>query len=64
MAKALHPGHAADAGLMAALAAAAGVTGSLESLHADKGFAAATSETSGDWGAPLTVSVPGRRSRA
>ncbi|CVI62969.1 MULTISPECIES: MmgE/PrpD family protein [Agrobacterium] len=49
MAKALHPGHAADAGLMAALAAAAGVTGSLESLHADKGFAAATSETSGDW---------------
>jgi len=49
MAKALHPGHAADAGLMAAMAAAAGVTGSLDSLHAENGFAAATSDTTGDW---------------
>lgn len=49
MAKALHPGHAADAGLMAAMAATAGVTGSLNSLHAENGFAAATSATTGNW---------------
>lgn len=49
MAKALHPGHAADAGILAAMAAGAGVTGSLDSLHATNGFAAATSETSGNW---------------
>lgn len=49
MAKALHPGHAADAGIMAAMAAAAGVAGSLDSLHAANGFAAATSDTSGQW---------------
>lgn len=49
MAKALHPGHAADAGLVAAMAAAAGVTGSLDSLHAENGFAAATSDTIGNW---------------
>lgn len=53
MAKALHPGHAADAGLLAAYAAAAGVTGSLESLHAAKGFAAATSTSPGDWSTAL-----------
>lgn len=53
MAKALHPGHAADAGLLAAYAAAAGVTGSTDSLHAPKGFAAATSVSSGDWDAAL-----------
>ncbi|WP_186418202.1 MmgE/PrpD family protein [Bosea sp. CS1GBMeth4] len=53
MAKALHPGHAADAGLLAAYAAAAGVTGSPESLHAAKGFAAATSASPGDWSAAL-----------
>lgn len=53
MAKALHPGHAADAGLLAAYAAAAGVTGSAESLHAAKGFAAATSASPGDWSAAL-----------
>lgn len=53
MAKALHPGHAADAGLMAAFAAAAGVTGSLDSLHAENGFAAATSQTTGNWTAAL-----------
>ncbi len=49
MAKALHPGHAAEAGMLAGLAAAHGVTGSFDSLHAAKGFAAATSATSGDW---------------
>lgn len=49
MAKALHPGHAADAGIMAAIAAGAGVTGSLDSLHAENGFAAATSDTTGRW---------------
>lgn len=49
MAKALHPGHAADAGILAGIAAAGGVTASLESLHGDKGFAAATSASSGDW---------------
>jgi 2-methylcitrate dehydratase PrpD len=51
MAKALHPGHAAEAGLLAALAAAAGVTGSLDSLHAPSGFAAATSDSTGNWSA-------------
>lgn len=49
MAKALHPGHAADAGILAGLAAAKGVTASLDSLHADKGYAAATSASCGDW---------------
>lgn len=49
MAKALHPGHAADAGILAGMAAANGVTASLDSLHGDKGFAAATSVSSGDW---------------
>lgn len=49
MAKSLHPGHAADAGILAAMAAAAGVTGSLDSLHAPNGFAAAMSETTGNW---------------
>jgi 2-methylcitrate dehydratase PrpD len=54
LAKALHPGHAADAGLMAAMAAAAGFSGSMNSLHADDGFAAATSDTSGDWKTALS----------
>ncbi|MGY6251034.1 MmgE/PrpD family protein [Bosea thiooxidans] len=53
MAKALHPGHAADAGLLAAYAAAGGVTGSVDSLHAAKGFAAATSASPGDWAIAL-----------
>jgi 2-methylcitrate dehydratase PrpD len=53
MAKALHPGHAADAGLMAAMAAVAGVTASLDSLHAEDGFAAATSDTIGNWASAL-----------
>jgi 2-methylcitrate dehydratase PrpD len=53
MAKALHPGHAAEAGMLAALAAARGVTGSLDSLHGSKGFAAATSASTGNWDAAL-----------
>ncbi len=53
MAKALHPGHAADAGILAGMAAAHGVTASLDSLHGDKGFAAATSASTGDWATAL-----------
>lgn len=53
MAKPLHAGHAADAGLMAGMAAAKGVTASLDSLHASNGFAAATSDSAGDWEAAL-----------
>ncbi|WP_041769469.1 MmgE/PrpD family protein [Ectopseudomonas mendocina] len=53
MAKALHPGHAADAGILAGIAAAGGVTASLDSLHGEKGYAAATSTTTGDWAAAL-----------
>lgn len=53
MAKPLHAGHAADAGILAGVAAAHGVTASLDSLHAPNGFAAATSDSSGDWEAAL-----------
>lgn len=53
MAKAMHPGHAADAGLLAALAAANGVTGAMASLDGPKGLAAATSASRGDWTAAL-----------
>ena len=53
MAKPLHAGHAADAGLMAGMAATHGVTASLDSLHAPNGFAAATSDSTGDWEAAL-----------
>lgn len=49
MSKPLHPGHAADAGTLAALCAAAGVTGALDVLHGPVGFAAATSEDAGKW---------------
>lgn len=49
MAKALHPGHAAEAGILAAKAASNGVTASLSSLHAETGFAAATSQSTGAW---------------
>lgn len=49
MAKALHPGHAAEAGILAAMAASKGVTASLQSLDAGSGFAAATSLSTGDW---------------
>jgi 2-methylcitrate dehydratase PrpD len=53
MSKPLHPGHAADAGTLAALAAAAGVTGALDVLHGPVGFAAATSEDAGKWAKAL-----------
>ena len=49
MSKPLHPGHAADAGALAAIAAKAGVTGAPDVLHGPKGFAAATSEDTGKW---------------
>ena len=44
MTKALHGGHAASAGLVAALAAAQGVTGAPDMLDGDVGFGAAMSE--------------------
>ena len=53
MAKALHPGHAAEAGILAGIAAANGVTGSSESLHGSAGYAAATSDSIGNWDAAL-----------
>jgi len=53
MCKALHPGHAADAGLLAAYAAHAGVTGALDSLDGPKGYAAATSGSTGNWSVAL-----------
>lgn len=51
--KALHCGHAAEAGVLAGLAAAAGITGSFDSLHAPHGYAAATSDSVGNWAAGL-----------
>ncbi len=53
MSKPLHPGHAAEAGALAAMAAAHGVTGALDVLHGPAGFAAATSEDAGKWDAAL-----------
>lgn len=53
MSKPLHPGHAADAGTLAALCASAGVTGALDVLHGPVGFAAATSEDAGKWAKAL-----------
>lgn len=44
MSKPLHAGHAADAGALAALSAAAGFTGALDVLEGDAGFGAAMSE--------------------
>ena len=49
MSKPMHPGHAAEAGALAALAASGGVTGALDVLHGPVGFAAATSEDAGKW---------------
>lgn len=43
MSKPLHGGHAADAGVLAALAAAKGVTGALDILEGEVGFGAAMS---------------------
>jgi 2-methylcitrate dehydratase PrpD len=47
--KPLHCGHAAEAGVLAGLAAVEGVTGSPMSLHAPHGYAAATSDSTGNW---------------
>lgn len=49
MSKPMHPGHAADVGTLAAIAASAGVTGALDVLHGPAGFAAATSANTGQW---------------
>ncbi|MGO4917320.1 MmgE/PrpD family protein [Pseudogemmobacter sp. W21_MBD1_M6] len=51
--KPMHCGHAAEAGVLAGLAAAEGLTGSLDSLHARHGYAAATSDSTGNWQAGL-----------
>lgn len=45
MSKPLHAGHAAETGLMAALAAACGVTGTLDILEGPRGFGAAMSHS-------------------
>lgn len=52
MSKPLHPGHAAEAGALAAMSAAAGMTGALDVLHGPVGFAAATSDSTGRWTTP------------
>ncbi|MDW8316065.1 MAG: MmgE/PrpD family protein [Rhodovarius sp.] len=49
MCKPFHPGHAAEAGALAAMAAAAGIRGALSVLDGPLGFAAATSEDRGKW---------------
>ena len=56
--KALHAGHAAEAGVLAGLAAAGGITGSPDSLHAPGGFAAATSDGTGNWAAAFAEAGP------
>lgn len=48
MSKPLHAGHAAEAGALATLAAAQGVTGALDILEGERGFGAAMSEGC-DW---------------
>lgn len=52
--KPMHCGHAAEAGVLAGLAAAVGVTGSPGSLDAPHGYAAATSDGTGNWQAGLS----------
>jgi 2-methylcitrate dehydratase PrpD len=52
MTKPMHGGHAAEVGLSAALAAAAGMTGTLDLLEGDAGFGAAMSEGA-NWGEAL-----------
>ncbi|WP_159992533.1 MmgE/PrpD family protein [Roseomonas sp. 18066] len=49
MSKPMHPGHAAEAGVLAARAAAAGVSGAPDVLDGPAGFAAATSDSTGRW---------------
>lgn len=52
MSKPLHAGHAAEAGAMAALGAAKGLTGALDILEGEKGFGNAMSTTA-DWSRAL-----------
>jgi 2-methylcitrate dehydratase PrpD len=52
--KPMHCGHAADAGVLAGISAASGVTGSPNSLDAPNGYAAATSDSTGEWDKGLT----------
>lgn len=54
MSKPLHAGHAAEAGLLAAAAAAAGFTGSLDVIDGDAGLGVAMSNGP-DWGATLAT---------
>lgn len=49
MSKPIHAGHAASAGLLAARSAACGVRGAPDVLHGPAGFAAATSDSKGNW---------------
>jgi 2-methylcitrate dehydratase PrpD len=58
MSKPLHAGHAAEAGLLAALAAAAGFTGSLDVIDGDAGMGVAMSDGP-DWS--TTVATLGQR---
>jgi 2-methylcitrate dehydratase PrpD len=53
MSKPMHAGHAAEAGILAARAAAAGVAGAPDVLHGPAGFAAATSDSTGAWAQAL-----------
>ncbi len=48
-AKAMHPGHAAAAGILAAYAAKAGGQGAPDALEGEKGYCAATSASTGNW---------------
>lgn len=57
MSKPLHAGHAAEAGLLAALAAAHGYTGALDVLEGPAGFGVAMAG-SPDW--PAALAEPGR----
>jgi 2-methylcitrate dehydratase PrpD len=70
MSKPLHAGRAAEAGVLAALAAAEGVTGVLDMLEAPRGFGAAMAEAP-DWdaatatlGAEWTISATTRKAHA
>ena len=51
LAKALHAGHAAEAGMLAAYAARAGATGAMDALDGPRGYAAATGAGTGNWAA-------------
>ncbi|MQA95733.1 MAG: MmgE/PrpD family protein [Streptosporangiales bacterium] len=54
MSKPLHAGHAAEAGLLAALAAEGGFTGALDVLEGEAGFGAGMAAGTPDWEAAVT----------